>query len=794
MAEIRVYFIGSDGSDCRPFSCVPQAAREFLNIDNQILLCYNTSVAIGDCGVFRRACNSGRTVTDALSGASLAWKGKFPEENLPAGSPDHSIPVAPMTAHARLSLSDSLQFVKGVGPQGAEAFARLGLYTVGDLLRHYPRRWEDRTHFVRAGEVRAGEWVTVCGRVVAVTTKYPKGPRLALTEALLDDSGDAIRLIWFNQPYLEKTLKAFITTGRSLVAYGQARRSGWSVEIQSPEWEELGQDGDALSANRIVPIYPSTEGVRQARIRRLIDGVLRECLADVEECLPGEVTRRHGLSSAAEAVRGIHFPDSMPVLQEARRRLIFEELFLLQVLLALRRRANSHDAQGIPFNVDPQQLQAALDRIVPFKLTGAQQRTIQEIAADLSSGRAMNRLLQGDVGSGKTIVALAAALIAVENGCQAAIMAPTEILAQQHAIVLRKLLEPLGLAVELALGSLTQKEKAGVRERLASGQSRIAVGTHALIQEGVDFARLGLVIIDEQHRFGVLQRQALAKKGVRPHVLVMTATPIPRTLTLTLYGDLDISILDELPPGRKPILTHWKTPEKRALVYSAAQRLLNEGRQVYIVCSLIEESEKLQAKSATQLSEHVATDVFPQYRVGLLHGQMKPDEKESVMARFKAHEIDILVSTTVIEVGIDVPNASVIIIEDADRFGLAQLHQLRGRVGRGEHPSFCILMADPKTEDGRARMDVLTQTRDGFKIAEEDLRLRGPGEFYGTRQSGLPELTIADILRDFEILTETRAAAFDLVEQDPRLQRPEHVPLRRALERTKMGFELITVG
>jgi ATP-dependent DNA helicase RecG len=710
---------------------------------------------------------------------------------LPTGTPDYSGPVE---SRARPRLEDPLQFFKGVGPQGAEALARLDLHTVGDLLRHYPRRWEDRSHFVRAGEVRPGEWVTVRGIVVAATTKYPKGPRLAVTEALLDDAGEAVRLVWFNQPYLEKTLKRIAAAGQSIVAYGQARRSGWSVEIQTPEWEELGGEGDPLSANRIVPVYAATEGIRQSRIRRLVDSALRDCLSLVEEPLPGDIRRTHGLLGAAEAVRNIHFPDSQEMLDQARRRLIFEEFFLLQVLLALRRRANSHEARGILFDVDIERVRADLKQIVPFTLTAAQQRTIREIAADVASGRAMNRLLQGDVGSGKTVVALAAALMSVANGCQAAIMAPTEILAQQHAIVLRRLLEPLGLAVELATGSLMKREKAGVRERLASGQSHIAVGTHALIQEGVDFARLGLVVIDEQHRFGVLQRQALAKKGARPHVLVMTATPIPRTLTLTLYGDLDVSVLDELPPGRKPILTHWKAAAKRAQVYSAAQRLLAEGRQVYVVCPLIEESEKLQAKSATQLSEHIAASVFPQYRVGLLHGQMKPDEKESVMTRFKAHEIDILVSTTVIEVGIDVPNASVIIIEDADRFGLAQLHQLRGRVGRGEHASFCILMADPKTEDGRARMEALTATGDGFRIAEEDLRLRGPGEFYGTRQSGVPELTIADILRDIDVLVETREAAFTLVEADPRLQAPDHAPLRRAIERTKMRFELVSVG
>ncbi len=690
-------------------------------------------------------------------------------------------------------LEDSLQFLKGVGPQVAATLEKLELRTVGDLLRHLPRRWEDRSHFRRVSDVQSGEYVTVRGRIIAATTKYPK-PRVQITEVLLDDEGSALKLLWFNQPYLEKTFKTLQLGNRSVVAYGQARRSGWAIEIQNPEWEELGEDGDTLSANRIVPIYPATEGIRQARLRRMVDSVLKSHLTCIQESLPPEVALRHLLVSARTATRNIHFPDTQADLAAARRRLIFEEFFLLQVLLALRRRANSHEARGIPFTIDPERLRSDLAEIVPFQLTGAQQRAIGEIAADLSSGRAMNRLLQGDVGSGKTMVALAAMLMAVENGYQAALMAPTEILAGQHAIVLRRLLEPLGISVELSLGSQGAKEKREVRERLEGGQSRLAVGTHALIQEGVEFAKLGLVIIDEQHRFGVLQRQALAKKGQRPHVLVMTATPIPRTLTLTLYGDLDVSVLDELPPGRKPITTHWKTQDKRDQVYAAAQRLLSEGRQVYIVCPLIEESEKLQAKSATQLSEHIANDVFPQYRVGLLHGQMKPDEKDATMARFKAHELDILVSTTVIEVGIDVPNASVIIIEDAERFGLAQLHQLRGRVGRGQHASFCILVAEPKTDEGRARMDVMTQTRDGFRIAEEDLRLRGPGEFYGTRQSGLPEFLIADIINDMDILTETRETAFQLVEDDPKLEKPDNRLLRHALERTRMGFELITVS
>ena len=691
------------------------------------------------------------------------------------------------------SLDDSLRLLKGVGPQAATALEKLNLRTVGDLLRHIPRRWEDRTDFRRVADVQSGEFVTVCGRVIAVTTSYPK-PKMAITKVLLDDDGAALTLTWFNQTFMERTFNALKLAQKPIVIYGQAKRSGWTVEIANPEWEELSEDGDTLGANRIVPVYPATEGVRQARLRKMVWEVLQTYPAIIQEMLPPDVLLRHNLVSASFAARNIHFPDSMPDLDAARRRLIFEEFFLLQVMLAVRRRANSHETRGIRFEIVPDKLRADMAQIIPFALTNAQQRAIGEVVGDVTSGHAMNRLLQGDVGSGKTMVALASLLMAVENGYQAALMAPTEILAQQHAIVLRRLLEPIGLAVELSIGSQTAKEKREARERILGGQSRIAVGTHALIQEGVDFAKLGLIVIDEQHRFGVLQRQALAKKGERPHILVMTATPIPRTLTLTLYGDLDVSILDELPPGRKPIVTHWKTQEKRNQVYAAAQRLLSEGRQVYMVCPLVEESEKLQAKSATQLSEHIAKDVFPQYRVGLLHGQMKSDEKDAIMRQFKAHELDILVSTTVIEVGIDVPNASVIIIEDADRFGLAQLHQLRGRVGRGQHASFCILMAEPKTEDGRARMEVMTDTQDGFKIAEEDLRLRGPGEFYGTRQSGMPELYIADIVRDMDILMETRQTAFDLVEADPHLRQPENQPLRRALERAKAGFDLINVS
>lgn len=698
------------------------------------------------------------------------------------------------TEDRNLTLKDSLQFIKGVGPQVSALFGKAGIHTAGDLLRHYPRRWEDRTKFASTANASSGEWVTISAKILGVNSRYPKGPKMAITEALGDDGGTPIRFIWFNQPYMEKVFQNLATQRKQIVAYGQLKQNGWTLEMHSPEWEELNEESDLLSTSRIVPIYPAIEGMRQGRLRGIIQRVLETYLPCIVEPIPSDARETYQLMPAREALQQIHFPKDEKQLQEAKRRLIFEEFFLLQSLLALRRLANSHTTQGVKFSVDLEHLNRRIAEIVPFQLTGAQQRSIREVAADVASGRVMNRLIQGDVGSGKTMVALAAMLMATDNGYQAALMAPTEILASQHAIVLRRLLEPVGLKVELSIGSLKQKERVALREGLASGETKLVIGTHALIQEDIEFARLGMVVIDEQHRFGVLQRLSLAKKGVRPHILVMTATPIPRTLTLTLYGDLDVSLLNELPPGRKPITTHWRTREKHGQVYAAAQRLLNEGRQVYIVCPLVEESDKLQAKSAVEMAEHIRTNVFPQYRVGLLHGQMKPDDKDRIMAQFKAHELDILVSTTVIEVGIDVPNASVIIIEDADRFGLAQLHQLRGRVGRGAHASYCILIGDPKTEEGQARLEIMTQTRDGFRIAEEDLRIRGPGEFFGTKQSGMPDLLLGDILRDVDILAETREYAFQLVEKDPQLKQPEHSHLRRALQETRMGYELISVS
>ena len=710
--------------------------------------------------------------------------------------PPHPATMTPPGETRRASRLDAeVQYVKGVGPAGAKILGKMGIFRVGDLLRHVPRRYEDRTSFRQIRELRPGESATIMGRVAAAENVGTTRRNFLLTKVLVDDGTGVAQIVFFQQPYLLKQFQQMAQNGQMVVVFGQAKLSGYGVlEIERAEWEELSLESDPLSTNRIVPVYPATEGITQRRLRRIIHAALHNHLDAIDEILPPSVIRNENLIGRREAFAEIHFPTSWASKDVARRRLVFEEFFVLQVGLARRRHANATVDDGIRFQAQPHELAEDLHRILPFELTGAQKRAIAEIQSDVISGRAMNRLMQGDVGSGKTAVALAAMLMAVRNGCQAALMAPTEILAQQHSIVFQQLLEPVGIRVKLATGSLTAKNKQSLREELAGGDAPIVIGTHALIQEGIEFQKLGLVVIDEQHRFGVLQRQALHRKGERPHVLVMTATPIPRTLTMTLYGDLDTTIIDELPPGRKPIKTHWKRRAESGSVYAGMQKLLKEGRQAYVVCPLVEESEKLQVKAATQLAEHVQKDLLPEYRVGLLHGQMKSGDKDEVMRRFKAHELDVLVATTVIEVGIDVPNASVMVIEDAERFGLAQLHQLRGRVGRGEHASYCILLADAKTDDARARMQVMVETQDGFRIAEEDLKLRGPGEFLGTKQSGLPEFRFGDLLNDATVMAEARKAAFNLVESDPNLREPDNARLRAEVEASRFGFELIHVS
>ena len=721
-------------------------------------------------------------------------------------------PVAdrsPGSASIPRSLSTEVQYFKGVGPRLAGVLGKLGISTVRDLLYHFPRRYEDRTQFARIASLQHGQAATIRGTVLTADHVQTRG-KLVLTKVVVDDGTSSVVLTWFNQKWRkEQFLKL---RGREIVAYGAVQAGRWGVEMASPEWELFSENTDALSSGRVVPVYPLTEGLFESQLRGMMATALELYGSLIEENLPEDLRDRLDLMDAQVAMRNIHFPESQEAMEAARKRFVFEELFLLQLALAMRKRGIESPGRGIAFEI-PKDFNDQLKQILPFELTKAQKRVVKEITSNMAKPVCMNRLLQGDVGSGKTAVALAAMLIAVKNGYQAALMAPTEILAEQHYLGISALLgdhDMMGTRVDLLTGSLKSKHRREVNERISSGQTQIIIGTHALIQEGVEFRKLGLVIVDEQHRFGVMQRAALTDKGRKgtdtisvpdncvcplfPDVLVMTATPIPRTLTLTLYGDLDVSIIDELPPGRKPIKTHWKQIGERKKVYSALRTLIDQGRQAYVVCPLIEESDKLQVQAATDLAESLAHEVFPDLKVGLLHGGMKSDEKDAAMSAFRAGEVHILVSTTVIEVGVDVANATVMVIEDADRFGLAQLHQLRGRVGRGDEQSYCVMICEGKSQDSIKRMTTMSSTNDGFVIAEEDLKLRGPGEFYGTKQSGMPELTITDIFRDIPILELARKEAFEVIAKDPNLSNPAFAQLKRDLVRKYASFELVTVS
>lgn len=683
-------------------------------------------------------------------------------------------------------LESPVRYIKGVGEKRAFVLSKLGIKSARDLLYHFPRRWEDRRHFKKIGELIDGEKASILGRVVdAESTVTRRG--LVVVKAIIDDVSGVAYLTWFNQPYMKNRFKSL--KGRRIVAYGTVKKNRWGVEIENPEWEEIGGE-DSLNLGRIVPIYPLTEGISQLQMRKIISNALEFLIPQLVEIIPAFIREKRGLMAISDAMREIHFPTSARSLSEARRRLVYDEFFLLQVILALRQKEYKEEkGRSLEFDVFGE-----LEKVLPFKLTEAQRRVIEEVAKDMREGHPMNRLIQGDVGSGKTIIALAAILIAVRCGYQCALMAPTEILAEQHFIVLTNMLFPLGIKVTLLVGGLNQKEKKLAKKLISEGQTDLVVGTHALLEEDVEFKNLGLVIIDEQHRFGVIQRATLRQKGLNPEVLVMTATPIPRTLALTVYGDLDVSVIDEMPPGRQPVRTFWVPKSRRKWAYSFVREEIKKGHQAYAVCPLIEESEKLQAEAAEKLASDLSR-LLPDVRVGLLHGQMRPKDKEQIMREFREGKIDLLVSTPVIEVGIDVANATVMVIEDAERFGLAQLHQLRGRVGRGEKQSFCILIATPRSEEAKRRLQVMAETNDGFRIAEEDLAIRGPGEFFGTRQHGLPDLRLANILKDVKILEEAREDAMELIANDPHLRKPEHRLLAREIrERFGGAIEMLDIG
>ncbi len=703
--------------------------------------------------------------------------------------------------HFRNRLLTPVQYVKGVGPTLAKLFEKKGILTVEDALYFLPRGYEDRSHLKKILELKAGKKETGFGEILLSGIAFYQNKKKRVFEAVLGDGSGTITLKWFrgNERYLRDRFKK----GRKLIFSGEVRWFNYQKEIHHPDVEVVDGDieKDYLNFKRIVPIYSETEGLYQRTLRRLMKTILDGYADELSSPIPPEIVERQDLINFSEAFRRVHFPpegESVDTLNlqrsDGHRRIIFDEFFFLELGMALKKRGVALET-GVPFKTDGILAQKLLN-LLSFKLTPAQQRVLSEIKEDLEKSHPMNRLIQGDVGSGKTIVALLTCLYVIECGYQAAIMAPTEVLAEQHFLNLHRWLEPLNVKVALLTSSVKGSEREDLCQGIRNGNVQLVIGTHAVIQEAVEFHHLGLAIIDEQHKFGVVQRGLLKKKGGNPDVLVMTATPIPRTLAMTIYGDLDVSIIDEMPPGRMPVETKVFPESARAKVYRMVEEEVKKGRQVFVVYPLVEESEKLDLKDATRMAEHLQKDIFPQFRIGLLHGRMRGDEKEAIMTEFKEGKIQILVATTVIEVGIDIPNASVMVVEHAERFGLSQLHQLRGRIGRGRYPSRCILLAQYRSsEEAKVRLRAMEKTTDGFQIAEEDLKLRGPGEFFGIRQSGLPDFRVAYIIRHTPILIEARKEAFRLVQEDPELSQPSHAGLKEVLvKRWKGRMELATIG
>ncbi len=708
-------------------------------------------------------------------------------------------------AIARKNLSIGIQFIKGIGPKLAALLEKKDIRTVEDALYLLPLRYEDRRQLFKISSLRPGQSAVFSGTVQTAEASRTKSGRSVFEVLVQDDSGTIV-CKWFsaNALWMKRTWKI----GRIGVFTGEVSQFGYQREVHHPdvEWLPEGKDlatllaEDPANFGRIVPVYPLTEGIHQKTMRRVMRDVLAGFLTNIDSVVPHELCPAE-FPSLREALGQVHSPPPEADLVDlnigatpAHQALAFDEFFFWELGLALKKRGVLKE-EGIAFQVTHRYTKE-LVRLLPFELTAAQRRVLAEIKTDMMAPHPMHRLVQGDVGSGKTLVALMAALIAVENDFQVAIMAPTEILAEQHWHTIHRWCTQMGIEVILITGGLKGKAKKDALERVAGGLARIVIGTHAVIQDKVEFAHLGLGIIDEQHRFGVLQRGILKKKGTNPDILVMTATPIPRTLAMTLFGDLDLSVIDEMPPGRIPIETRVFFESRRGQLYVMMRDQVRLGRQVFVIYPLVEESEKTDLKAATIMAEHLQADIFPDLRIGLLHGRLSPVEKETVMAAFIAQEFDILVATTVIEVGIDVPNATMMVIEHAERFGLSQLHQLRGRVGRGREKSYCILMSSGKmSEDGEKRLRVMESTGDGFRIAEADLEIRGAGDFLGTRQAGMPDFRVASILRDGSLLERARLAAFELLEHDPDLACPANAPLYdELLRRWGTRLELATIG
>ena len=670
-----------------------------------------------------------------------------------------------------IDLEKDVKYIKGVGPNRVKLLNKLGIFTLKDLITYYPRTYEDRSKPKNIAECIDGEEVLIeayaSGRVSDVRLRGKTMQKLVIR----DETGVATA-VWFNQSYLKNKFEQ----GKKYTFYGKINNTFGRITVNSPVFDE---EGKKSNTGKIIPIYPLTFSLSQNTIRRIMENAIKEVEGRLEETLPEYILKEYHLEGINEATKSIHFPQEFKDFNIARNRLVFEELLTMQLALLELKNSYMNEEKGIQFSKDVHM--SEIINKLPFRLTNAQRRVLEEIDSNMESEKSMNRLLQGDVGSGKTVIAMCAAYKAVKCGYQVAIMAPTAILATQHLENFKKILDELDIKCELLISAMTKKKKTELLESLKNGEIDILIGTHALLQENVEFKKLGLVVTDEQHRFGVKQRTTIVEKGQNPDVLVMTATPIPRTLALILYGDLDISIIDELPPNRKKIDTFAVTKGMEDRINNFIKAQLREGRQTYIVCPLVEENEELDLKSVEKLYEKCKTEIFPEYRVEYIHGKMKAKDKDDTMMRFKNKEIDILISTTVIEVGVDVPNANIMVIEDAQRFGLAQLHQLRGRVGRGEYKSYCILKYEGKGETVRKRMKVMCDTNDGFIISEKDLELRGSGDFFGTLQHGLPEFKIANLFEDMKILKLAQEVAIKIIDKDPKLEKEENARLKKLI-------------
>lgn len=708
--------------------------------------------------------------------------------------------VAASVTDERPLSSIEVQFVKGVGPKLSSVLKQVGVNTVEDLIYYFPRRYLDYQHRVPISQLQEGQEVTVMATIRSVSAYQPQNRPMTIVSVALEDDTGTMHANWFygksSRAQIESYKNRFVK-GAEVMLSGKTKWDKFKrtfaidrgqLEILSYHDDMQPEQPESLHAGRIVPVYALTEGLNLRGLRKAIHQSLTDHLHRIADPIPEDLKSAYGLPDLQHSLKQIHFPETSQHYEDARERLVFDELLYLQIRLALMRQEYKKNVKAFTFH---RQSGGYIDRFLeqlPFNLTGAQQRVFEEILSDMGSPQPMYRMLQGDVGSGKTVVAALTLLVALENGYQGALMAPTEILAEQHYRKFVDWFVPLGLKVGLVVGKLGQKERREIKQGLLNGQIHVAIGTHALIQDDVEFHKLGAVVIDEQHRFGVRQRTLLKSKGEHPEMLTMTATPIPRTLAMTMHGDLDVSLLDELPPGRTPIKTVLLTSKQQQQAYQLIRHEISLGRQAYVVFPLIEESETLAAKAATSEADRLKESVFPDLKIGLLHGKLKPEEKDAVMTAFIHKQLDVLVSTTVIEVGVDVPNATIMVIENADRFGLAQLHQLRGRVGRGSHQSYCVLVSDSRSDETMQRLGILVQSQDGFYLAEKDLEIRGPGEFLGTKQSGLPDFALADLIRDQETLEKARTAAQRIADNPAYLaQHPQLESLVFQKTEEKMG-------